>query len=202
MARKKPKKRADEDISFDFSALLKKVEKIGPDKIVMCAFLLFVMLLVLHVRTTPLDLVVTDGWAEQSMTNGLRAQIESQINQQYPHLPQENRNDLVNKEIQTFFEQNGAAVEGQLNQMSQQLKERLRYTGEDGNEYTYLGDLDSYFWMRYTRNWLETGMTCDEIVDDTCYDRYVNAPVGSEMGFNPSIHVFAIGWFIQIYYDV
>src|SRR5262249_36188841 len=55
----------------------------------------------------------------------------------------------------------------------------LRYRGDDHREHVYLGDVDSYLWLRYARNYLRSGTTCDAIVGGDCRDLHTNAPVGT-----------------------
>ena len=72
------------------------------------------------------------------------------------------------------------------------IRPELQYTGEDGRQYVYLGDYDSYLWIRHARNYLRTGTTCDAIVDDECRDTYAHAPLGRRMRYPRSLHIAAI----------
>ena len=76
--------------------------------------------------------------------------------------------------------------------MSQRLKSELRYGGNDGQEYVYLGDFDSYLWLRHARNYLRTGTTCDAVIDGACRDTYTNAPVGARTAYARSLHIAAM----------
>src|SRR5262249_59594540 len=70
--------------------------------------------------------------------------------------------------------------------------ELLRYRGEDHREHVYLGDVDSYLWLRYARNYLRSGTTCDAVVGGECRDLHTNAPVGTRTRYARSLHVAAI----------
>jgi asparagine N-glycosylation enzyme membrane subunit Stt3 len=72
--------------------------------------------------------------------------------------------------------------------------EQFRYHGEDGREHVYLGDIDSYFWLRQARDQLRTGTRCEAVVGDECRDVLGNAPVGRRMPYARSLHVTAIVW--------
>ena len=78
----------------------------------------------------------------------------------------------------------------------QSLRERLRsertYTGDDGQEFAYLGDRDSYLFLRHARTFLRTGTPCDAVVDGTCRDTHALAPVGARTPYARSLHVAAI----------
>jgi hypothetical protein len=68
----------------------------------------------------------------------------------------------------------------------------FRYQGDDGRAYTYLGDFDSYVWLRAARTYLRTGTICDAVVAGVCRDTQTHAPVGREMRYGRSLHVVAI----------
>ena len=68
----------------------------------------------------------------------------------------------------------------------------LRYQGADGYEHVYLGDYDSYVWLRAARNYLRSGTTCDTLVGGECRDTYDHAPVGAQMIYRRSLHIAAI----------
>lgn len=66
------------------------------------------------------------------------------------------------------------------------------YAGADGREHVYLGDLDSYLWLRHARTLLRTGEPCDAIVDGVCRDTHTAAPVGARTTYAQSLHVAAL----------
>lgn len=67
-----------------------------------------------------------------------------------------------------------------------------RYAGADGRERVYLGDFDSYLWLRHARTYLRTGTPCDAVVDGACRDTFTNAPVGARTTYARTLHVAAI----------
>jgi asparagine N-glycosylation enzyme membrane subunit Stt3 len=66
------------------------------------------------------------------------------------------------------------------------------YRSEDGRDRVYLGDLDSYLWLRRARQYLRAGTTCDTVVQGDCRDLHTLAPVGGPMRYARSIHIAAI----------
>jgi dolichyl-diphosphooligosaccharide--protein glycosyltransferase len=58
--------------------------------------------------------------------------------------------------------------------------------------WVYLGDLDSYAWLRAARNQLAHGVPCDAVVDGRCRDTLTLAPVGLSVPLPRSLHVAAI----------
>jgi dolichyl-diphosphooligosaccharide--protein glycosyltransferase len=182
----------DDDMAVDFSGMKSFFKSIDMDKVVLAAFLIFCILLVFIIRMLPLSLQVTDDWASSTLQQNIRAQVSSQVDQQYPALPPSNRDALIQQRVDQIITQQQAQYDAAQAQLSQQFKSHLRYTGEDGKEHTYLGDLDSYFWLRYTRNILRHGSACDAVADGNCIDTYTVAPQGAMMSSNPSFHIFAI----------
>lgn len=185
----------DEDLSLEIPDISKMgdfIKRFKTDHLVAAAFLLFALILVFSIRTIPSDLPVTDQWAEQTIMGNLRADITQRVNQQFPTLPQDTRDQRVEELVQQTVDAQRQEFEAAIPQLSQQFRSALQYTGEDGREYTYLGDLDSYFWLRHTRNWLDHGTQCDVIRDGECWNTYVLAPVGSRM--EPGLHALTIGY--------
>lgn len=68
----------------------------------------------------------------------------------------------------------------------------LTVQAQDGTRYPYLGDVDSYHWLRAARNYVQSGSACDEVVDGICRDTRTLAPVGGRMIDGGSLHIRAI----------
>ncbi len=68
----------------------------------------------------------------------------------------------------------------------------LRYDDAGGRAHVYLGDYDSYVWLRAARNYLRHGTTCDQVVDGVCRDTLTHAPVGRAMRYGRSMHIVAM----------
>src|SRR5215831_17619459 len=147
------------------------------------------MALVVWIRTLPLALPVTDDWADALVVRRL-----------YQRLAQEVRHDVplaqwqaqVARQAQQWATEHGAQFASERAAVAHNLKAQLRYTGRDGREYVYLGDFDSYLWLRHARNYLRQGTTCDAVVHGECRDTYTNAPVGARMIYQHSLHIAAI----------
>ena len=91
----------EDDISLDIS----KYKKIFSDKnnlkiLGTILFLIIPILLSIFLRIQPAYLPITDDWAENSVYSNIKNNIKAQINVQYPNLPEENKNKIVNEEFQ------------------------------------------------------------------------------------------------------
>jgi hypothetical protein len=147
------------------------------------------MALVLWIRTLPLALLITDDRADQLMRQQLRNRLTQEAVQQAPG---PHSTTPVESRVQQWIIRNQAQFAAEKAALSQRLKSQWRFIGEDGREAVYLGDFDSYLWLRHARNYLRTGTTCDAIVAGECRDTYGNAPVGARMLYNRSLHIAAI----------
>lgn len=72
------------------------------------------------------------------------------------------------------------------------LGDAYHYRDARGRRWVYLGDLDSYAWLRAARTLLERGTPCDAVRDGRCRDALTLAPVGLAVPYQRSLHVAAI----------
>jgi asparagine N-glycosylation enzyme membrane subunit Stt3 len=189
-------KEKDEEFTFDFKSILKVVDKYK-HFLIPLVLILICLYAGIHYRSYPNTLPVTDNWAQDTVVNYYKSNIRAQIDQQYPNLPEANKNSLVETQYTEFYKQNKENIEAQVNQVSQNFKDQFK----DDKGYTYLGDIDSYFWMRYAENIIEQGTYGDEIKDGRDWDTYMLAPVGSEA--NPSLYPYieAINYKIMHFFN-
>jgi len=139
--------------------------------------LLIPIFLSIFLRVQPAYLPVTDQWATDSVINNLRSQITGQINQQYPNLPDQNRNALVENELQKVLQQQSSQIDQQIRATSNFFKSRL----QDDTGQTYLLAIDPYFWMRYAQNIIKNGHPGDEIRNGRLWDNHMLAPNGRDV---------------------
>jgi dolichyl-phosphooligosaccharide-protein glycotransferase len=151
--------------------------------------ILIPVILTFYIRLAPESLPQTDAWAQGSVDNFYRNQIAAGVASQYPNLPAANRDQLVNQQFEELKKTNAAQMQQQAKEASDYFKTGFRYE-EDGKTYTFLGDLDSYFYLRQAKNVQEKGMICDEVRNGECYDSYILAPIGGPT--SPSLHPFGI----------
>jgi asparagine N-glycosylation enzyme membrane subunit Stt3 len=127
-----------------------------------------------YLRIQPAHLPVTDDWAKSAVYNQIRSSISVQINQQYPNLPGENRDSLVEAQFQKVLQEQKSQIDPQIEATSNYFKSRL----QDDAGQTYLLAIDPYFWMRHAMNILKNGHPGDELRDGKPYNTHMFAPVG------------------------
>jgi len=149
-------KEDDKEISIDFTKI-KKVTK----KYSVFLLILIPIFLAIFFRAYPATLPITDDWAKSSVYNSVKTDILTQINQQYPNLPDVNKQRLVDEQFNTLLKENKATIEPQIQQLSDYFKSRL----QDDSGQTYLLAIDPYLWYGYTRNYDKYGHFGNEIID-------------------------------------
>ncbi len=132
------------------------------------------IVLSIYIRMQSANLPIIDQWAANTVINSARSQIQSQIDAQYPNLPQANKNTILESELQKFLVQNKAQVEQQMAGTSSYLKSFF----QDESGKIYMPDIDPYYWYRYAKNIIEKGYPGDEVRDGVQWDNHQEAPLG------------------------
>jgi amino acid permease len=126
-----------------------------------CLLIIIVIAISIYVRMGPSSLSITDQWAESTILNNVQNNIGTQIRQQRPDLPEASINQMVQTEVNTFYETNKDEIDSQVQILSMQFKEELQ--NDDG--FTHLLGIDEYLWYSYAK-WYDTnGYFGTELVD-------------------------------------
>ncbi|NTV22948.1 MAG: hypothetical protein HGA85_01045 [Nanoarchaeota archaeon] len=167
-----------EELSVNFSFNSDFLKKYG-----FLLLLLVPLIITIYIRSVPIQLDVVDEWARQGVYDGIKASISQQVDKQLPNHP--NKEGIINDEFQKALAAQGPQIEQLISQRATYIKDNFKDT--DGT--TYLGDIDSYFWLRYARNILETGSMGDTVKDGKPYDTHMFSPNG--MPIEPNIYPYA-----------
>ncbi|MEK7487163.1 MAG: hypothetical protein AABZ60_22770, partial [Planctomycetota bacterium] len=159
----------DSDIDLDLAKFRGFFSKYG-----MFFILLIPIFLAIFLRVQPAYLPITDEWAQNAVSNGIRNQISAQINQQYPNLPQENKDVLIENEFQRLLGEQRGPFDEQVKATSAAFKERL----QDDSGQSYLIGIDPEYWLQHARNIVKNGHPGDELRNGVPYDTHMFAPVG------------------------
>jgi len=109
-------------------------------------------------RMYPSDLPAMDNSAKNNVYNFYQNQIRQQVDQNYPNLPDANKNAIVNRDFNEYLKNNKDTVEQQIKDNSALLKSQFK----DANGDTYLLAIDPYYWFAEARNYVEFGEFGDE----------------------------------------
>ncbi len=175
---KKDKKPKDDEIAIDLGQIGDFFSNLKFQKYHILLLILIPMLAGVFLRAQPAYLPITDEWAESSVHGFYRNNILQEINRNYPNLPDSRKQAMVEENFQELLKQQGGQIEQQVQQTSNQFKERM----QDDNGQTYLLALDPYFWLRYAENIDENGHPGDTLVDGRPYSTLFLAPVGRFVG--------------------
>jgi hypothetical protein len=196
------KKGGEDELSIDFSKIKKwfkreekeeeKEEEITVDWKVFINFfkknryalpvvlILIAIIFSTYFRMYPARLPVTDQWAQNSVYNVIKSNIGDQINQQYPNLPDANKNTLIEAQFTQVLEQQKDQIDQQVEATSNYFKSRM----QDESGETYLLAIDPYLWYGEARNYIRYGHFGTAIVDGKDINFLRNGREGREM---PSI---------------
>jgi len=133
-----------------------------------------------HYRMYSSSLVVSDDWAENSVISMYKSQISKNVDINYPTLPKENKDRLVNDQLNEYLLSHREDVDKQISEYSKSLRKHFQYEDENGDSYTYLLAIDPYLWYGYGKNYLECGHTGCAINKDGEYRNLRNGRYGSD----------------------
>ncbi len=169
----------EEALSFDIKSITHFYKK-NAKWIIPLICILITMSASIYLRTLPLSLPITEGWARNTITNHYQNTIQQQITAQYPNLPAQNTNTLVKKEWEKFQRENKDLLNSQIQQLSDQYKDQFR--DEQGT--VYLLGLDPYFYYRQVDYIIQNGFPGTEIRNGEIRDQYRLAPLGTASEWN------------------
>ena len=183
--------KSEEDIDISFAPT---VEFFKSKKKLLIPFTLILIALLFstYIRMIPADLPMTDNWAQSTVDNYYRNQIRTSVDQQYPNLPTDNKNALVETQLQKFKTDNKDVIAQQTAQLSQNFKSNFKYT-VNGKEYIYLSDIDTYVWYGEVKNYLKYGHFGTDYVNGVSMNMLRNGRQGlpSDLGAG-TIHVYSV----------
>ncbi|MBS3122421.1 hypothetical protein J4434_06075 [Candidatus Woesearchaeota archaeon] len=158
--------------------------------------ILIPVILSIFLRLQPAFMPVADDWGRNNVENYYKNQIGQQINQQYPNLPEANRNALIEDEFKRFLAQN----EDTINQQAEMSAQQLRAQFQDETGQVYLHEIDPWSWYRDARNYIEHGYTGDVEVNGRYYDNHRLAPLLEEdIGGGDTLKINYLHGAIEIY---
>ncbi|MGD1096879.1 MAG: STT3 domain-containing protein [Bryobacteraceae bacterium] len=153
------------------------------------ALLIAAAALVAWIRLLPLSLGVLDDDAALRETNRVGQRIAASLS---ADLPASRRWTELLGGVARWHGQHRGQFNGERAQIVTKLRSEFSFQDAGGASHIFLGDLDSYHWLRMARNYLRTGTTCDAVTGGQCRDTYANAPVGRSALYPRSLHIAAI----------
>jgi dolichyl-phosphooligosaccharide-protein glycotransferase len=160
----------------------------------------------IFLRVGPAYLPSMDTYAESNMESYVSNLLQQEVLQQYPNLPEANRNNIVSERLQQAMQDGQVVIQGQTLDINTAIKENadyLRSRFQDENGHTYLLAIDPYHYYRLAENYLDHGFDRDVEVEGGYVDSHTQGgmPI-EERGFITSrinvFHVFFEAYFYKI----
>ena len=189
--------KSEDTISLDFQQLKAGLQRHARWIIPLLCILLAVGMSV-YLRTMPQRLPIAENWAESAVSNFYIGQLQQQIDQQYPNLPQQNKEALAAGQWQEFQTENQELLQSQVSQLAAQYRNNFR----DDQGTVYLLGIDPYYYYRQTEYVLNKGFPGTSIKEGKLWDDYRLAPLGREAEWNFH-HWFGAQWhrFLNLFGD-
>jgi len=181
-------KEKKEEISFDIRKAW---------KFIVAHKALFILLIPIffsiYFRAYPIYLPVTDEWAENTVYNNIRGNIGSQISQQYPNLPDTQKNALIEKQFNEILAQQKSEIDQQIQGTSNYFKTKM----QDDSGQTYLLAIDPWLAYGYARNYIKNGHWGNEIVNGESRYSLRNGREGQKASFRLLPFMMAINYHVM-----
>jgi len=146
------------------------------------------------------ELPFADRAASSSVENFLQQQASVLAAQQYPNLPESNKQKVINDLIKKLREDNKADLEREEAKLSKDIKDHYSYNVDD-RTFGYMPDIDPYYYLRYSRNLIEKGHKHDTIKDGVPWDDHTVAPIGSRADRSWHPEVLALIFKVYHFFD-
>lgn len=127
-----------------------------------------------YYRSYSATLPVAENWATDSVLSGVRNQVNAQVNQEFPNLPDDRKSQIINERVDAIVQGQREVFDEQVEQNAQFIRERLQ--NEEGQ--TYLLAIDPYQYLRYTSNYVENGHSGEMRNGEDVIDAKMTAPHG------------------------
>lgn len=170
----------DDSLSIDMHKVKSSIKK-HARWLIPLACILFAVFVSAYLRTMPQRMPAADDWAQNTIHNYYQSLIRQQIDEQYPYLPEQNKQAMVDKEWQKFLSENKGNLAAQQATLSEQYREGFK----DDQGTLYLLGIDPYYYYRQTKNVLENGIPGTGYFEDgTIKDDFRLAPIGGAADWN------------------
>jgi len=181
--------KSDDSLSVDIKEVKSAAKKHAKWLIPLVCILIAISMSV-YLRTMPQRMPIAEQWAGNAVTNYYQGQIQNQVNQQYPYLPEQNKQSLVDKQWQDFQNKNKDNINAQNAALAKQYRDQFK----DDNGTLYILGIDPYFYYIQSSYILKNGYPGTSLKDGKIWDDNRLAPTGREAEW--SFHT----WFITVWH--
>jgi dolichyl-phosphooligosaccharide-protein glycotransferase len=150
-------------------------------KYIIIPSLIFIILLFgIYFRVYPVHLPVVDSWAQSTIVNLYKMEIEKDIKYNFPNLDSNIVKQKVNEKFNDYYLEHKKQIDTEINIVAKNYRGRMR----DVTGHTYLLAIDPYHYFRMTRNYIERGYAGEYLSNNVSMTRYQLAPSETELKAN------------------
>ncbi len=136
-----------------------------------------------------------DDAAQNNVDNFIRSEASRLAAEQYPNLPDDKREKVVQDVMKKVRSDYGDRLESEKANVAKEIRSHFSYES-DGQSFVYMPDIDTYFYLRYARNIIEKGHLYDVIKDNVPWDNHMLAPLGVQA--DKTLHPLVISWLYKV----
>ena len=135
----------------------------------MIILLIIPMIVSISFRIQSVNMPIIEEYATENVINFYRQQITQEVNNRYAYLPQQQRNEIINDELNLFIKEERPRLEREIKELSEMMKDGLR--NDDG--VPYMTDIDTWMFYYYATNYIEYGRVGEiKSEDGQVYEKY------------------------------
>ncbi|RME32114.1 hypothetical protein D6789_00550 [Candidatus Woesearchaeota archaeon] len=143
---------------------------------ILILLLLIPLALAFTFRAYPSTLPITRQWAENSVEQQIKQNLQRDVERQFPNLQDRDKKREVEQLYEAFIanENNRRQIASNVDKLEREWRSRL----QDDTGQTYLLAIDPYQFLRYMENIVEHGHPGEVLRDGEPYDTKMLAPLG------------------------
>lgn len=173
--------------SIDPKELLQKTLAFS-QKNIMWGLLIIAIILSISVRLGPVDLPITDEWAQNVVYDEIRGAIAGQLREQFPTLPDSQLQASVERELNVYVEANQEQIDNKIAAYSNIFKSQM----QDDSGQTYLTGIDDWLWYGYAKNHINNGHFGTTIKDGQPWNELRDGRLGQPAHFILSSFIMSL----------
>ncbi len=172
----KKAKEKNEEISINIKPVINYFKKNQKARNALIIILLIgiSMFFSIYFRTYSSSIKIADEWAYNGITSSIKNQITQQVNQEYPHLPLDRKQSLIEERYKAIIKKQEPQIRAQAKQQAELIRKEMK--NDDGQ--TYLLAIDPYYYWRQAKNIVDHGYGGDTIKNGVPWNTHKVAPIG------------------------
>ncbi|MBI4141968.1 hypothetical protein HY484_03530, partial [Candidatus Woesearchaeota archaeon] len=144
----------------------------------------------MNLRLQSDDILLSEKAANDIVYDSFYRKFYTALTKQQPNLPEQTKEEIIRKNLDTIFDTDPLILNEKA-KISAAVKNEYQYI-TNGRKYTYLHDIDTYYYLRRADNVLKRGHAGDTIKNGIPWDNHATAPMGSNVSIE--LHPYTIAY--------